>query len=108
MNTMPVGVDIAKNVIQVHYIDKETGEILNKAIKRVKFLDFFANQSPCLIGMEASGGAHHWARQLSKMGHHVKLMPGNSSKHSTFATRTTQLMRMRSGGQCNSLVRPLP
>lgn len=80
MNTMPVGVDIAKNVIQVHYIDKETGEILNKAIKRVKFLDFFANQAPCLIGMEASGGAHHWARQLSKMGHHVKLMPGEFVK----------------------------
>ena len=80
MNSMPVGVDIAKNVIQVHYVDEETGEILNKAIKRAKFLDFFANRAPCLIGMEASGGAHHWARQLSEMGHQVKLMPGEFVK----------------------------
>ena len=43
MNPMPVGVDIAKNVIRAHYVDEETGEILNKAIKHARFLDFFAN-----------------------------------------------------------------
>ncbi|MEX3671635.1 IS110 family transposase [Paraburkholderia phenoliruptrix] len=74
MNSMAVGVDIAKSVFQVHYVDQETGEIVNKPIKRAKFLEFFVNRAPCLIGMEACGGAHHWARQLVKMGHEVKLM----------------------------------
>lgn len=50
---MPIGVDIAKNIIQVHYIDEGTGEIINKSIKRVKFIDFFANRCPCLIGIKA-------------------------------------------------------
>lgn len=74
VNCMAVGVDIAKSVFQVHYVDQETGEIVNKPIKRAKFLEFFVNRAPCLIGMEACGGAHHWARQLTKMGHEVKLM----------------------------------
>ncbi|SMG61070.1 IS110 family transposase [Paraburkholderia susongensis] len=80
MKPMPVGVDIAKSVIQVHYVDKETGEVVNKAIKRAKFLEFFANRTACLVGMEASGGAHHWARRLISMGHQVKLMPGEFVK----------------------------
>ncbi|TXC88877.1 IS110 family transposase [Paraburkholderia azotifigens] len=79
-NCTAVGVDIAKSVFQVHYIDPESGEIVNKAIKRPKFLEFFANRTPSLIGMEACGGAHHWARQLMKMGHQVKLMPAKFVK----------------------------
>lgn len=74
------GVDIAKNVFQVHYVDMETGEIVNKPIKRANFLVFFANRSPCLIGMEACGGAHHWARKFREMGHEVKLMPARFVK----------------------------
>lgn len=74
VNCTAVGVDIAKSVFQVHYVDQETGEIVNKPIKRAKFLEFFVNRTPCLIGMEACGGAHHWARKLVKMGHEVKLM----------------------------------
>ncbi|MBG0881230.1 IS110 family transposase [Burkholderia sp. 9775_39] len=74
MNATPVGIDIAKNVFQVHYIDQATGEIVNKPIKRAQFLEHFANRTPCLIGMEACGSAHHWARQLMKMGHDVRLM----------------------------------
>jgi transposase len=80
MNSTAVGVDIAKNVFQVHYVDQESGEIVNKAIKRAKFLEFFANRTPCLIGMEACGGAHHWARQLVMMGHQVRLMPAEFVK----------------------------
>jgi transposase len=75
MNSIAVGVDIAKQVFQVHYIDPETGEIVNKPIKRAKFLEHFANRARCLIGMEACGGAHHWARQLMRLGHEVRLMP---------------------------------
>lgn len=71
MELTPVGIDIAKNVIQVHYVDVETGEIINKAIKRARFLEHFSNRSSCLIEMEACGGAQHWARQLIQMGHQV-------------------------------------
>jgi len=53
MNCMAVGVDIAKNVFQVHYVAQDTGEIVNKPIRRAKFLEHFANRAPCLIGMEA-------------------------------------------------------
>lgn len=74
MKLTPVGIDIAKNDFQVHYVDEETGEVVNKPIKRAKFMEHFANRSACLIGMEACGGAHHWTRQLKKMGHEVRLM----------------------------------
>lgn len=80
MKLTPVGIDIAKNVFQVHHVDEETGEVLNKPIKRAKLLEYFANRTPCLIGMEACGGAHHWARQFVRMGHQVKLMPGEYVK----------------------------
>ncbi|AEA65446.1 IS110 family transposase [Burkholderia gladioli] len=80
MTLMPVGIDIAKNVFQVHHIDQRTGEVVNKQIKRAKFIEYFANRPPCLIGMEACGGAHHWARQLVKLGHQVKLMPAQFVK----------------------------
>lgn len=72
--------DIAKNVIQLHYIDAETGEIVNKLVKRTAFLEHFANRSACLIGMEACGGSQHWARKLTAMGHQVKLMPAKFFK----------------------------
>lgn len=80
MKPTPIGVDIAKDVFQVHYIDEQTGEIVNKQIRRAKFLAFFANHAECLIGMEACGGAHHWARQLILMGHQVKLLPAQFVK----------------------------
>lgn len=80
MNSMAVGVDVAKQVFQVHYLDQGTGEIVSKPIKRAKFLEHFANRAPCLIGMEACGGAHHWARQLTQMGHEVRLMPAEFVK----------------------------
>src|ERR1700754_4374447 len=80
MNPTPVGIDIAKSVFQVHYVDEETGEIVNRPIKRQKFLEHFANRSQCFIGIEACGGAHHWARELAKMGHQVKLMPAKYVK----------------------------
>ncbi|MGF6971940.1 transposase [Paraburkholderia sp. JPY465] len=53
MKLTPVGIDIAKRVFQVHYVDAETGEIVNRQIKRAKFLEHFVNRAPCLIGMEA-------------------------------------------------------
>ncbi|BDB29198.1 hypothetical protein CTP10_R66110 (plasmid) [Cupriavidus sp. P-10] len=73
---------------QVHYVDQETGEIVNKPIKRAKFLEYFTNRTPCLIGMEACGGAHHWARQLMKMGHEVRLMPAEFVKAFNIGNKT--------------------
>jgi transposase len=71
---------IAKNVFQAYSVNRETGEVLNKQIKRAKFLEYFVNKPPCLIGMEACGGSQHWARALQAMGHVVKLMPGKAVK----------------------------
>jgi transposase len=66
--------------MQLHYVDQETGEFVNKPVKRAQLLEYFANRAPCLIGMEACGGAHHWARELSKIGHQVKLLPAEFVK----------------------------
>ena len=73
-----VGVDVAKNVFQAYWVVAETGEIRNMQIKRAKFLEHFAGRPRCLIGMEACGGAHHWARELSKHGHDVVLLPAKA------------------------------
>ncbi len=60
MKYTPVGVDIAKHLIQVHFIDEHTGEVIDKQLRRQDFLMFFCNRGPCLIGMEACGGSQHW------------------------------------------------
>lgn len=74
MKYTPVGVDIAKHLIQVHFIDEHTGEVVDKQLRRQDFLTFFCNREPCLIGMEACGGSQHWARELKKQGHKVRLL----------------------------------
>ena len=75
-----VGVDIAKWVFQLHWVDMETGEIVSLQLKREKFLEHFANRAQCLVGMEACGGSQHWARKLQGMGHQVKLLSGKAVK----------------------------
>jgi transposase len=69
-----IGVDIAKNFIQLHGIDSKGKPVLKKRVKRENFLTFTSNLPNCLIGMEACGGAHHWATELGKQGFTVKLM----------------------------------
>jgi len=70
-----VGVDIAKRVFQLHWVETETGELMRLRLTRAKFLEHFANRPPCLVGMEACGGAQHWARRLLALGHEVRLLP---------------------------------
>ena len=70
-----IGVDIAKNVFQIHGIDAEGKVLFRRKLKRRDFLDFFSNLHCCLIGMEACSSAHHWGRELTRLGHNVKLMP---------------------------------
>jgi transposase len=80
MNRIVIGVDIAKRVFQLHWVEPQTGEIVALQLKREKFLEHFANRSSCLIGMEACGGSQHWARSLQKLGHEVKLLSGRMVK----------------------------
>lgn len=74
MKITTVGIDLAKNVFQAHGVDERGRPVLRKQLKRREVVSFFANLEPCLVGMEACGGAHHWARKLSGLGHTVKLM----------------------------------
>jgi transposase len=74
MNIKRVGIDLAKSVFQVHGVDSQEKVVLRKQLRRAQLLDYFKKLPPCLIGMEACGGAHYWARELQKLGHTVKLM----------------------------------
>lgn len=69
-----IGLDLAKNVFQVHGVDKRGVMVLHKQLKRDQVAPFFAHLQPCLIGIEACGGAHYWARKLASFGHTVKMM----------------------------------
>ena len=70
-----IGLDIAKHVFHAHGADERGRAILSKRISRGKLLDFFAAQPSCTVALEACGGAHHWARQLTQLGHEVRLIP---------------------------------
>src|SRR5512144_1630300 len=74
MNITTVGIDLAKKVFQIHGVDQQGKLALKKSIKRAQVLPFFANLPPCLIGVEACGSAHYWARTLEQLGHTIKLM----------------------------------
>ena len=74
MEITTVGLDLAKNVFQLHGTDRNGKVVLTKRLTRNKMLSFFANLTPCLIGMEATGSANYWARELKKLGHTVRLM----------------------------------
>ena len=75
MDISTIGLDLAKNVFQIHAINA-TGEIVvRKMLRRTQLLAFFAKLPPCLVGAEACGTSHHWARELMKLGHEVRLMP---------------------------------
>src|SRR5580700_5212303 len=70
-----VGLDLAKHVFQVHGVNASGRVVVAKAIRRNKLLKFFALLPPCLVGLEACGSAHHWARELVKLGHDARMMP---------------------------------
>ena len=70
-----IGLDLAKNVMQAHGIDAAGKIVLRRKLRRGAVLEFFAALPSALIGMEACGGAHHWARELTRLGHAVRLMP---------------------------------
>jgi transposase len=70
-----IGLDIAKQVFHAHGADADGRMVFSRKIRRAKMLEFFASQPPCMVALEACGGAHHWARQLTQQGHDVRLIP---------------------------------
>jgi transposase len=75
MQITTIGLDLAKNVFQVHGVDAGGQVVIKKKLRRSEVLTFFASLAPCLVGVEACATAHHWARELSALGHNVRLMP---------------------------------
>ncbi|PYG26752.1 IS110 family transposase [Pelagimonas varians] len=75
MQVTTIGLDLAKNGFQVHGITKDEEVVFNRPLRRVQLLPFFSKIEPCLIGKEACRSAHHWARELTKFGHEVRLIP---------------------------------
>src|SRR2546426_6224533 len=80
MQITTIGLDIAKNVFQVHGIDATEKVVVRKQLRRSKVIAFFEALPPCLVGMEACASAHYWARELRKLGHEVRLMPAKDVK----------------------------
>jgi len=80
MQVTTIGLDIAKNVFQVHGIDAAEKVVVRKRLRRGQVLRFFEGLPPCLVGLEACATAHHWARELRKLGHQVRMMPARDVK----------------------------
>ena len=75
MQVTTIGLDLAKNIFQIHGITSDGTVAFNRPLRRAQLLAFFEKLEPCLVGMEACGSSHHWARQFQKLGHEVRLMP---------------------------------
>jgi transposase len=75
MQVTTIGLDLAKHWFQVHGIDGSGVVAVRRKLRRSEVLSFFQSLPPCLVGMEACATAHYWARELTKLGHMVKLMP---------------------------------
>src|ERR1039458_7166330 len=80
MHITTIGLDIAKNVFQVHGIDAAEKVAVRKQLCRGQLIKIFEALAPCLVGMEACATAHYWARELTKLGHEVRLMPAKDVK----------------------------
>lgn len=75
MNIKRIGLDLAKQVFQLHAVDHQERVVLRKTLRRARMLTFFTRLEPCLIGIEACGSSHYWARELTRLGHTVRIIP---------------------------------
>ena len=91
-----IGIDIAKSVFQVHGVDADGAVAIRKRVGRTKIPEFFADLPPCLVGMEACATSHHWARELKRLGHDVRLMPPTYVKAYVKRSKNDLPMRLRS------------
>ena len=80
MQANTIGPDLAKNIFQAHGVDATGKTAITRQLRRGQVIEFFEKPPPCLIGMEACATAHHWARELTKLGHTVRLMPASYVK----------------------------
>ncbi|TPG34872.1 IS110 family transposase [Roseomonas nepalensis] len=80
MQVTTIGLDIAKRVFQAHGVDEAGRAVLRRKLQRVEVLTFFRGLPPCLVGIEACGTAHHWAREIRALGHEIRLMPASYVK----------------------------
>jgi transposase len=80
MPIVTIGLDLAKSVFQLHAIDEHGAVIMRKRLTRGQVLPVLEKIPPCLVGMEACGSAHHWAREIQALGHEVRLMPAQYVK----------------------------
>jgi hypothetical protein len=100
-----VGLDLAKNVFQVHALDEKGNVIVRRSLRRSAVLKFFGALPRCLVGMEACASAHHWARELSVMGHDVRLMPPHYVKRGkTDATEAEAVAEAVTPGRAAAVV----
>ena len=106
MQVTTIGLDIAKNVFQVHGVDANEKVVVRKQLRRGQVLAFFAALAPCLIGMEACATAHYWARELTKLGHKVRLMPAKDAEAICEAVRrpTMRFVQIKSAEQQGQLM----
>lgn len=74
MKVTTVGIDLAKQIFQVHGVDEQGKTVIRRQLRRAQLAEFFTNLPPCLVCMEACGSSHYWARKLQGMGHTVRLM----------------------------------
>jgi transposase len=77
MQVTTIGLDLAKNILQVHGVDTVGRGALKRRLRRGEVLEFFASLPPCLVGLEACAGAHWWAREIGALGHEVRIMPAH-------------------------------
>jgi transposase len=107
MQVTTIGLDIAKNVFQVHGIDAAEKVAVRKQLRRGQMLAFFKALPPCLIGMEACATSHYWARELTKLGHQVRLMPAKDVKAYVSGFDSAALARSCRVGRFTTRSKPL-
>jgi transposase len=103
MHTTTLGIDVAKNVFQLHGVDARGRAVLSRRVKRQQLLDTVANLTACVIGMEACGSAHYWGRVFEQVGHRVKLM---SPRYVRPYVKTNKNDRRDAEAICEAVGRP--
>jgi transposase len=98
MDITTIGLDLAKSIFQVHGVDVNGRVVIRKSLRRAQMLPFFARLPSCLVGMEACGTSHYWARELIKLGHEVRLMPPAYVKPYVKRSKTSQNERVEASG----------
>ncbi len=103
MKVTTLGIDLAKTVFQLHGVDERGHVVLRKKLSRKKLLIFLSNLPACLIGLEACGGSHYWAREISKLGHKVRLI---SPQYVKPFVKTNKNDSNDAEGICEAVLRP--